>query len=674
MAIGESSILKVYTVNCRDMSDGNGTCKYVLDPDDPETWGGKEGERCYVDEELLNGDDVWSCPHDCEEGEDLCKFHQPVEEKDDEEVVEAFVDVLDEATEEDSNFSDESQLQFIGAQFGEFDLSENPPEVVAKDAEIVLSYVTVKGELNWFDTVFDVSGIRMRGIECINESFFSYVEFGGEADFLRAKFGREAYFYNTEFDEEADFRNVEFGEKAIFRQSEFGGEADFLRAEFGGKAYFKGVEFGKEAYFYNTWFGGEADFRDVEFGGEAKFRIAKFGGEADFRITKFGGEADFKGVEFGKEAGFLRAEFGGEAKFRRSEFVEEADFRDVEFGGKASFLRTGFGGETYFGGGEFEKPVKFSKATFEEDPDFSNIESLAESQFRDVDLTDADFTGVTLHNADFENALLSRATLLGADLRGAKLAGTVIGDVRVDQDTQFLCHPNDDNGTSPHTLSAIRSKSRCVYDPKYEKDHEETDINKAKSVYRALEELAGKAARPRLQSQCFVRRQDLQKDGYMRVMLGKSDGPDVEKENTGNEEENIENKKENPSLEERFIAGARYSRAKVARTTLLYGESPWRIIGISGLFIFAVGLVYPIFGWVQPRGDSNPITWTRILEGEPVLLLESIYFSALTFTTLGMGDYTPVGGGGQALATFNTVFGAILIALLVFVFGRRAAR
>jgi len=123
-----------------------------------------------------------------------------------------------------------------------------------------------------------------------------------------------------------------------------------------------------------------------------------------------------------------------------------------------------------------------------------------------------------------------------------------------------------------------------------------------------------------------------------------------------------------------LIAGARYSRAKVARTTLLYGESPWRIIGISSLFVVAIGLVYPIFGWVQPRDDSNPITWTRILEGEPILLLESIYFSALTFTTLGMGDYTPVGGGGQALATFNTAFGAILIALLVFVFGRRAAR
>lgn len=177
------------------------------------------------------------------------------------------------------------------------------------------------------------------------------------------------------------------------------------------------------------------------------------------------------------------------------------------------------------------------------------------------------------------------------------------------------------------------------------------DIGKAKSVYRALEELAGKAARPRLQSQCFVRRQDLQKNEYKR------------------------DAKETDSWQERLIAGARYSRAKVARSTLLYGESPWRIIGGSIGFVIFIGFVYPLFGWLQPREEgANPITWVRILDGEPHLLLESIYFSALTFTTLGMGDYAPVGGGGQALATLNTALGAILVALLVFVLGRRAAR
>lgn len=220
--------------------------------------------------------------------------------------------------------------------------------------------------------------------------------------------------------------------------------------------------------------------------------------------------------------------------------------------------------------------------------------------------------------------------------------------MRIDEDTQFLGHPDNDSDSSPHTLSAIRSKPCCVYDPNYEEDNEEADVDKAKSVYRALEELAGKAARPRLQSQCFVRRQDLQKDGYKQEA------------------------KEAESWQERLIAGARYSRANVARGTLLYGESPWRIIGGSIGFIFLVALLYPLGEWLRPVG-GEPITYSRILGGEWSLLFESLYFSTLTFTTLGMGDYEPM-GFGQVLATLNTALGAVLIALLVFVLGRRAAR
>lgn len=83
------------------MSETDGTCEYVLDPDDPETWGGEEGDKCYVDEEVLNEDGEWTCPHDAEESEELCIFHLPVEEKDDEKAAEAFLDVLDEATDRD---------------------------------------------------------------------------------------------------------------------------------------------------------------------------------------------------------------------------------------------------------------------------------------------------------------------------------------------------------------------------------------------------------------------------------------------------------------------------------------------------------------------------------------------------------------------------------------------
>lgn len=51
--------------------------------------------------------------------------------------------------------------------------------------------------------------------------------------------------------------------------------------------------------------------------------------------------------------------------------------------------------------------------------------------------------------------------------------------------------------------------------------------------------------------------------------------------------------------------------------------------------------------------------------------VNSIYFSVVTFTTLGYGDVQPV-GFAKYVAASEAVIGASLMALLVFVLGRRA--
>jgi len=273
---------------------------------------------------------------------------------------------------------------------------------------------------------------------------------------------------------------------------------------------------------------------------------------------------------------------------------------------------------------------------------------LSSVDFEGANLTDASLNNVEACCANFESTLLSRATLFGADLRGAQLNGAVLGDVRIDEDTQFLGHPSDDGNTSPHTLSAIRSRPNCVYDPDYEEDNEHENVDKAKSVYRALEELGGKHARPRLQARSFVRRQDLQKQDYWDNAVA-----------------------DDASLEERLIAGARWSRARVARATLLYGESPWRVIAWSLGIILSFALLYPLGGWMKPT-DGDPITYAQIASN-PVEILNSVYYSTLTYTALGFGDFQPV-GLGRLLTTVETGLGAVMLALLVFILGRRAAR
>lgn len=694
------------------MSDADGPCEYVLDPDDPETWGGKEGDECYVDEDVLNKDGVWTCPHDSQEGEDLCIFHLPVDEKEDEHVVEAFLDALDEAAESDDPEVRNRKLQFLNTRFGKFDLSENPPDIALDDGRLTMSYAEIAGEVDWSSAVLDIPFISLQSVEfggvadfgpvkfggvtdfsraefggvasflgaefgdeavftfsAFNQKVSMNAEFGGEADFLGVEFSERANFTTAIFKERASFRGVEFGKRASFRKADFGGDTEFRDAEFkreavfsvsefGGEANFLDVEFGGDAEFSGTEFGGQAHFLGVEFRRDTEFRAAEFGGETVFRYAEFGEEADFKDGEFGEEADFLGAEFGGESDFRDADFGGEVSFSNADFGGETAFSNVGFGGRTDFRGSEFREDAYFRDAEFKgatyfvvsefnKRADFAGL-SLDKSRFDGADLTDATFPDTNLCDASLENALLSRATLFGTDLRGARISGAVLGDIRIDDDTQFLGHPSDDSDASPHTFSAIGSRPCCVYDPDYEDENEHEDVDKAKSVYRALEELGGKHARPRLQARSFVRRQDLQKKDYWDDATA-----------------------DDASLEERFIAGARWSRARVARATLLYGESPWRVIAWSLGIIVSFALLYPLGGWMKPA-DGDPITYAQIASN-PVEILNSVYYSTLTYTALGFGDFQPV-GFGRLLTTVETGLGAVMLALLVFILGRRAAR
>ena len=552
------------------MSDSNRTCEYVLDPDDPETWGGEQGDVCYVDEEILNEDRVWTCPHEAEGDSELCIFHLSVTEKDSDTTNKKLVDMICDREGDD-------WCRFIAAEFGEVSLNEYD---ISVNTEPDFSHANFRSSSNWSGVEFN-QGVRFSGAN-FHKSFISH----------RTKYNDVSIFNGAEFFSIADFRYSTFEQDSYFNSIDFKDNSSFSRSNFYANSNFK----------YSDFFG-----------------------EAHFWDANFHADADFEQVDFYKNVYFQEVEFRNSVKFQNTNFSQKATFEESVCKNRISFEKSNFSSTVIF------EMSDFSKASFNH-----------------ADLTDSDFRNTILQKWEFESALLSRAILFGSDLRGAKLNGAVLGDVRIDEDTQFLGHPDDDRDYSPHTFSAIRSKPCCVYDPNYEEVNDEADVDKAKSVYRALEELAGKAARPRLQSQCFVRRQDLQKEGY------KQDAKEAE------------------SWQERLIAGARYSRAKVARGTLLYGESPWRIIGGSIGFIFLVALLYPLGEWLRPVG-GEAITYSRILGGEWGLLLESLYFSTLTFTTLGMGDYEPM-GFGQVLATLNTALGAVLIALLVFVLGRRAAR
>ncbi|XGI83038.1 pentapeptide repeat-containing protein [Halorutilales archaeon Cl-col2-1] len=682
------------------MSSTADTCSFVADQSDWQEWGGFAEDWPKILNKLNIGRDVWECPFEALDNRDRCIFHLPLDE------------IPSEKDKSDELFKviQEDEYEYIGGQFigcifddliikreeiggnADFPLifigSEFKGDVRIEDCsiniEMFLNYssfiyeTSFDGSEFYEDVVFDGAnfnkGAYFREVMFERRASFERTSFRGatfresyfaEANFYRASFDRGAAFGKATFQNEADFREVNVNLRTNFPSSEFNCKAKFKEAEFDDKVNFLRSNFNESANFRNANFNSSSSFRGSEFcendGGSINrsvcFTNTRFRGRADFTESLFDGRAEF------------RSSYLGYGKFCGCEFIGDADFSRVtmreggQFGGDANIdkSKTVFRSDAMFSKSDI-RDSDFSTTediavTFQNSPNFSESD-VANSDFSDTNFEGANFSSsdcsgcsfdnTKLGRSNFENAELNRTVLLGADMSGCRLSGALLGDARIDDKTKLLGHPSDDGNTSPHTFSAIRSPSTCVYDPDYEDNNQYEDIDKAKSVYRAFEELGGKHARPRLQARSFVRRQDLQKQDYWD-------------DATAND----------ASLEEQFIAGARWGRAKVARATLLYGESPWRVIAWSLGIIFSFALLYPLGGWMKPA-DSDPITYAQIVSN-PIEILNSVYYSTLTYTALGFGDFQPV-GLGRLLTTLETGFGAVMLALLVFILGRRAAR
>jgi len=100
-----------------------------------------------------------------------------------------------------------------------------------------------------------------------------------------------------------------------------------------------------------------------------------------------------------------------------------------------------------------------------------------------------------------------------------------------------------------------------------------------------------------------------------------------------------------------------------------YGERPQRTVLASVALVAASALLYPALGGL--RDGAAIVTYDADGVGA---LGDGLYFSVVTFTTLGYGDLEPVGALARALAGIEALSGAFLVALFVFALGRQATR
>jgi hypothetical protein len=103
-----------------------------------------------------------------------------------------------------------------------------------------------------------------------------------------------------------------------------------------------------------------------------------------------------------------------------------------------------------------------------------------------------------------------------------------------------------------------------------------------------------------------------------------------------------------------------------------YGEAPLRIVGLSIFIIFCCAFLYTFTG-IDYRGEILSFNSQSNLSENISLFFSCLYYSVVTFTTLGYGDITPV-GLSRAIAAAEAFTGSFTIALFVVVFVKKMTR
>jgi len=273
--------------------------------------------------------------------------------------------------------------------------------------------------------------------------------------------------------------------------------------------------------------------------------------------------------------------------------------------------------------------------------------NLQNAELSFTNACEAYFTSADCENTQFDKANLNRATLVNADLSGADFSQAYLYQTRFDggrisNQTQF-CQEGEIGNSS--TVNACRydsdippdSPTACLTDQvASDTDPEEARARRARSTYSRLEALSRENGFPELKSEMFIRRQDAR-----RELLAAQD------------------------------KRIKSSFAWVQKLLFNYGESFFRVAAVSAAIVIGSWLWFLFSGTVETAGGER-VTYNAATN-DPLLIWETFYYTISVFFT-GQGLLEARGVAGQLSIAGLRVSGPILLALLVFVLGRRAAR
>lgn len=457
--------------------------------------------------------------------------------------------------------------------------------------------------------------------DCDISNDFSYARFEGEKIiFDSAIFGNGTN----------NFSNADFGN----------GDVSFKKAKFGsGGTNFQSVRFGEGAVsFNNTCFGtGNLSFVDCNFGnGNVDFKSTYFGdGTVDLKFAKFSnGDVLFERASFGKgKKDFKNVEFGGgKVDFRRVDFNDgDVSFEGVEFGdGKVSFRSAHFGHGT----------KNFEQADFAHgDAQFDMVEFGSGSvSFDKSKVADISFKGCAL------NCYMD---LRFGTCKEVDLSNTIVRDI-------LDLKPADEQvDIKIFNISGMRILGRIFIDWRGNNvsdlihGQKETSLFQKAEQFRILKENFRNNGQYEDEDAAYLEFKRLEAKAILEDKIQKG-GPF---------------KKFSAYLTYYF---QRYVFDFVGR----YGTEPTRVL-------LNMVIVYTCFSLIYYVCDEFVPSLGEIATGlgNPDLhsLNTAFYYSAITFFTIGYGDYFPE-GFLKGVAVLEGFCGVFLMSYFTVAFARRILR
>jgi uncharacterized protein YjbI with pentapeptide repeats len=510
-----------------------------------------------------------------------------------------------------------------------------------------------KSEADFRQTVFRFT--TFEGATFQQQAHFVEALFDGDADFSGVTFGGEADFDEIVVEKDVSFENADFQTDAAFRGAAFKGgarslhdDARFVDAVFRGNANFRDAElryinfdgaiFERQAMFEETWYGTDGDFTNVLFEGEADFDEARFTEGVDFSESRFKQPAVFRGAEFRGGA----QHFEENATFEGVQFDDDADFDNAMFT-SANFTNTRFGGIIDFTGAAFSDEIAFMAESINTDTyvDFTDT-SLREGRITQpegrrvrYDLTDASLGDIVFDVVDDGE---SRHDLLDY----VRFCNTQFNEFdgyefNFSRYTEYL----DRNSWELHRFD----ENTAEYEYAREMTPEATEITYLKAKIAASAAGYIKAA-----GEFRVNRQRYARQKHLAIARDSS-------VNTRSRIKNVSRALENYFLGITCGHGMRFNR--IAVVFLLTPMIPSFFYAFGGpAFRTSAGQIVSLSQLTTPEGLS--------------LLYKFVYFSYMTFLTVGYGGVSPQGALAQLLAGVEVYLSVILGGLVLYALVKRS--